>query len=309
MKILIELPTWLGDAVMATPAIQSLINFFQDSQVTLIGSYVSIGSLKHHPKVVKTFILDKQSINLLKTVKSLGEFDVFISFRSSLRSKFMKFWIKAKSKYQFDKNKYNKGHQVEKYNQFIENSLSIKSPAGKLILYTEKKYLYNKKKKLLGINPGATYGSSKRWYPKEFANTAYLLSDKYDIVIFGGPSEKAIAKDIEELLIKKNIQNYQNLAGKTSINELIDKISILDLFITGDSGPMHIAAAFQIPTVSIFGPTNFKETAQWMNPKSKVISKNLDCQPCMKRSCPLNHHNCMKMIKSKDILDGVELLS
>jgi len=309
MKILIELPSWLGDSIMATPAIQNVVNSFSDSKVTLIGSSISIGALKNHPKVFQTFILDKKYITLIKTLKKLDEFDIFISFRSSLRSKFMKFWISATNKYQFDKSIYTAGHQVEKYNHFIEKSLRIKSPPGKLIVHNEEKVFNIKKKKLLGINPGASYGSSKRWYPKEFANTALALSDQYDIIIFGGLNEKVIAKDIEEILIENNIKNYQNLAGDTSINELINKISTLDLFITGDSGPMHLAAAFQIPTVSIFGSTNYKETSQWMNQNSKTITKNLDCQPCMKRTCPLNHHNCMKMIKSSDVLNAITELT
>ena len=66
MKILIELPTWLGDTLMATPAIENLINFFTDPEVTLIGSNVSINALKNHPKVIKIFTLDKKSINFLK---------------------------------------------------------------------------------------------------------------------------------------------------------------------------------------------------------------------------------------------------
>ena len=70
-----------------------------------------------------------------------------------------------------------------------------------------------------------------------------------------GQDEKDIASDIEKYLIEKGVSNYQNLSGQTSITELISQISKLDLFITGDSGPMHLAAAFQIPTVAIFGPT------------------------------------------------------
>ena len=69
---------------------------------------------------------------------------------------------------------------------------------------------------------------------------------------------------------------------------------------------MHLAAALQIPTVSIFGPTKYKETSQWMNQKSKVLTKNLECQPCMKRVCPLKHHNCMKKIESIDVLNSVK---
>jgi heptosyltransferase-2 len=88
---------------------------------------------------------------------------------------------------------------------------------------------------------------------------------------------------------------------------LIDKISNLDLLITGDSGPMHVAAAFQIPTVAIFGPTKDSETSQWMNKKSVIIKKNLECQPCMKRTCPLGHHDCMKKIKAKQVLKAIVL--
>jgi heptosyltransferase-2 len=134
------------------------------------------------------------------------------------------------------------------------------------------------------------------------------LSDQYDIVIFGGPDEQDIALDIEKLLIKKDVKNYKNLAGKTTIPELINHISHLDLFITGDSGPMHVAAAFEVPTVAIFGPTKDDETSQWMNEKSLIVKKNLDCQPCMKRTCPLGHHDCMKLIKAVDVLDSVKSL-
>jgi heptosyltransferase II len=307
MKILIELPTWLGDTVMATPAIENLVNHFKNVEITLLGSLVSIAVLKNHPKVLKTYVLEKKYIYLYKTLKNFDEFDVFFSFRSSLRSKFIKFYISSKSKYQFDNKKNINEHQVEKYNNFINDSLNINSFASKLILHAKDKNT-DRKNKLLGINPGATYGNSKRWYPRKFADVAMDLSNVYDIIIFGGPEEKDIAADIERHLIENGVKNYQNLAAKTSITELINKIANLDLFVTGDSGPMHLAAAFQVPTVTIFGPTNDKETSQWMNEKSMVVKKNLGCQPCMKRSCPLKHHNCMKQVQASDVLEAVKRL-
>jgi heptosyltransferase-2 len=235
----------------------------------------------------------------------LGEFDAFFSFRSSFRSKFLKFFISSKHKYQFDNNRYQHRHQVEKYNDFVNANLNINLPAGKLILHT----VHSNKGSLirkLGINPGASYGSAKRWYPKEFAKVAAQLSGQYDIVIFGGLGEKDMAEDIEKSLIEKGVSNYTNLSGNTTIPELINLISSLDLFITGDSGPMHVAAAFQVPTVAIFGPTKDKETSQWMNDKSIIVKKNLDCQPCMKRTCPLGHHDCMNLIKAVDVLKEIE---
>jgi len=307
MKILIELPTWLGDAIMATPAIENIVNYYNDVEITFIGSFVSIEALKNHPKVIKTLVLDKKYASLYKTAKDLEKFDVFFSFRSSLRTKILKFLISAKNKYQFDKNKYQNRHQVEKYNDFVNDSLLIDLIAGKLQIYG-----YNtakSKKKILGINPGASYGSAKRWYPQEFAKVARELSVEYDIVIFGGSGETDIAGDIEQALINSGVKNYKNLAGNTTITELINKIASLDLFITGDSGPMHVAAAFQVPTVSIFGPTKDKETSQWMNKNSIIVKKNLDCQPCMRRTCPLQHHNCMTLIKAVNVLYAVDRIS
>jgi len=310
MKILIELPTWLGDCVMATPAIENIVNFDNDVEITFIGSFVAIEAMKNHPKVFKTVVLDKKYGVLYKIARELGEFDAFFSFRSSLRAKFLKFLISAKNKYQFDKNKYQHRHQVEKYNDFINDSLKSNFPAGKLVLHADslKLSINNSSLPILGINPGASYGSAKRWHPEKFARVASELSGQYDIVIFGGEDEVDIVMDIEKLLLEKSVKNYQNLAGKTTIPELINHISHLDLFITGDSGPMHVAAAFEVPTVAIFGPTKDDETSQWMNEKSLIVKKNLDCQPCMKRTCPLGHHDCMNLIKAVDVLDSVKSL-
>ena len=113
---------------------------------------------------------------------------------------------------------------------------------------------------------------------------------------------------MENLLIKKRVFNVKNYAGKTSISELVSYISETHLFITGDTGSMHLAATFQIPSVTIFGPTIEKETSQWMNKQSIVVKKDLSCQPCMQKVCPLGHHNCMKLIKADEVLDAVKSL-
>ncbi len=307
MKILIELPSWLGDSAMATPAIENLVNYYKNVEVTLIGSATSIQLLRHHPKVTKSFVLEKNFSNFYKTTKHLGNFNLFISFRGSWRSKILKFLISSEKKHQFNKKIYTDGHQVEKYNQFINTILNIGTRPAKLTLYSRAK-TKNSNIKVLGINPGASYGSAKRWYPEKFAEVARELSINYDIVILGGDGEKEIATDIEKSLIIEGVTNFQNLANKTTIDELVSQINNLDLLITGDSGPMHLAAAFQIPTVAIFGPTKDNETAQWLNEKSLVVKKNLECQPCMRRSCPLGHHNCMKLVESSEVIEAIKAL-
>ena len=291
---------------MASPAIENIVNHYDNIEITLIGSLVSVEVLKNHPNVVNTIIFDSKYNTLYKAYNQLGVFDIYFSFRRSFRAKLLKLLVKAKNKYQFN-NKYQNLHQVEKYVYFVNQSLNINLSAGSLIIHNNAQK--NKKSsRVIGINPGASYGSAKRWYPEQFAKIAIELSGRFDIIIFGGEDEKVFADKIENFLLKENIHNYKNLAGKTSIPELINYISNLDIFITGDSGPMHLAASFKIPTVAIFGPTNDDETSQWMNQKSVVIKKNLDCQPCMKRICPLQHHNCMKLIDSKDIIQAIPLI-
>ena len=308
-KLLIELPTWLGDCVMATPAIENIIKYYKDVEITIIGSKISTLAMKHHPKVQDIEIMEKNISDIKKIRKNREAFDAFFSFRSSFRSHLIKFLSRSQNKYQYSKLKYDFGHQVEKYNNFVNESLSIDSKPSNLKIYRKPKLQYQKyQKPLVGINPGASYGSAKRWSPKGYSEVAKVLSKEYDILIYGGPNELDIAMEIEDELKQSNISNYQNLAGKTDIEALIDSISNLSLFITGDSGPMHIAAAFQIPTVAIFGPTRDKETSQWMNARNFIVKKNLDCQPCMKRTCPLGHHHCMSLIDSKDVLNAVRKL-
>ena len=292
---------------MATPAIENIINYYNDIEITFIGSIVSIEALKNHPKVTEVIVLDKKYKSLYKIYNRLGVFDVYFTFRSSFRAKLLRFFVKSKNNYQFNNKKYQNRHQVEKYVDFVNDSLNINFPAGNLTIHPSAPK-EKTSSKILGINPGASYGSAKRWYPNQFAKIAIKLSDKFDIIIFGGIDEQDFAKEIEKILIKKDIKNYRNLAGKTSITALISYISNLDIFITADSGPMHLAASLKIPTIAIFGPTNDVETSQWKNPKSIVVKKNLDCQPCMKRTCPLKHHNCMKLIEAQEVIDSIPLI-
>ena len=309
MRILIELPSWLGDSVMATPAIKNLLNYYDDSEVILIGSSLSIEVFKNNDKIFHSQVIDKSYLSLYKISRKLGTFDAFFSFRRTYRSKFLKLLILSKRKFQFNRKKYQNFHLVEKYNKFINESLKTNFKAGNLNINSNYKS-YNKSSfPIIGINPGAKYGTAKIWYPEEYAKVAIELSSQYKILIFGSLNEKKIANEIESLLIKKGVSNYENLAGKTSISQLINIISSIDLFITGDSGPMHLAASFQIPSITIFGPTIDTETSQWMNKKSVVVKKNLDCQPCMQRVCPLKHHNCMKLIKANDILNAIDSLN
>ncbi len=320
-SILIILPNWLGDAVMATPAIEALCECYPHATLTFVGSFVSIEALKYHP-LCKAYYIDetkKSGSRLLNTYrfgKKIGKHDIAISFRNQLHASLLLTFTNssitiARSSWHAallltEHPALKQGHLVEQYVGLVETLTNEKvQPVSPLRLFIEP-HTYTKP--TLGINPGATYGSAKRWYPEKFAQVASHYADQYEIVIFGGPTETKMAKAIEDELRVLGISNVTNVAGKTSIKELCSYIGGLSLFITNDSGPMHVAAAYQVPTVTVFGPTRHLETSQWKNRQSKIVRHELECAPCMKRECPLKHHDCMKKIEADEVIEAINEL-
>ena len=153
----------------------------------------------------------------------------------------------------------------------------------------------------IGINPGAAYGSAKRWEEQYFVEIIlHFLKNDCAVFIFGNDS----------LNLPPNIaQNprLHNLIRQTTISELVDYIALMDIFISNDSGPMHIAAAFRVPLIAIFGATNAKETAPWVD-NAVILDKHLPCAPCKRRECPLKHHNCMKLITPDEVIESVNTI-
>ena len=179
MKILIELPSWLGDSVMTTPAIENIVSYFKNPEITLIGPKISIAVFKSHPNVVRAYEIKKNIGLFYKFSKDLGFFDIYISFRGSIRSRTFKLFVKSLQKYQFDKNKYRGVHQVEKYNNFINDALGISFHPNELKIYQKKKIGDKSKIQTVGINPGASFGDAKRWQTQDFAEVIIGLSKKY----------------------------------------------------------------------------------------------------------------------------------
>ena len=154
---------------------------------------------------------------------------------------------------------------------------------------------------LIGINPGATYGSAKRWPAKNFACLIDIITSELNgrVVLFGGRSEIAMANEI--IQETQNPSPVLNVAGKTDLRELAALISECSAFITNDSGPMHMAYALNVPTVAIFGSTDSTATGP-VGEGHKVITKNIPCSPCLKRECPEGHLRCMTGITPDEVL-------
>ncbi len=318
MNLLIILPNWLGDAVMATAAIETLCECLPHARLTLVGSLVSVEALKHHP-YCRRAVVDRTKeggsrlINTYKLAKELGPHDAAVSFRNQIHASLLlkltgtprtvarKSWHSAlllTDAVALPRDI----HLVQQY-QMLAGRLCGEPATMPLRLFLPPERF---ERPTLGINPGATYGSAKRWYPEKFAAVAAHFADRYDIVIFGGPGETEMADAIEKDLIAGGVGNCKNLAGKTTVEQLIAAIGGLSLFITNDSGPMHVAAAYQVPTVAVFGPTRHHETSQWENRKSAIVRHDMECAPCMKRECPLKHHECMKSIEAEEVIEAAE---
>ena len=159
---------------------------------------------------------------------------------------------------------------------------------------------------LVGVNPGAYFGSAKRWLSDRFAELLDRLIERNDadVVIFGASSELQLAQSIESLMRRQPLI----LSGKTTLAELIAMISICDLFITNDSGPMHLAAAVQVPTLAIFGPTDEIATGP-LSPTAVLIKKRVECSPCLLRECPIDHR-CMTRISVDEVYaQAVQMLN
>jgi heptosyltransferase II len=318
MKLLVILPNWLGDAVMATPAIEALCRIYPEAELTLVGSFVSIEALKYHPQCKRHYVDETKKggnrfLNTYRFAQEIGVHDMAITFRNQLHSTLLLYWsgtpITAgrRSWHSALLLKHaikpsHPSHLVEQYRDIAQSLSNEPLQLGNLQLHIPP---HRYTRPTLGINPGATYGSAKRWYPEKFADVARAFAERYDIVIFGGPNEVEMANEIESRLSAINVTN---LAGKTSIAQLCSFLGGLDLFITNDSGPMHVAAAYRVPTVAVFGPTRHLETSQWRNEKSVIVRHEMECAPCMKRECPLGHHECMKGITSNEVIEALKTL-
>ena len=143
------------------------------------------------------------------------------------------------------------------------------------------------KRPILGINPGASYGSAKQWLPDRFAEVARRIIEELggSVVVFGGPGEVDIAADITGRLSGIDTSKLMNMAGKTSLRELASLMSECDSILSNDSGPMHMADAMGVPLTAIFGSTSAELTGP-RKASSQSIVAPLECSPCFKRVCP-----------------------
>jgi heptosyltransferase-2 len=342
-NILVREVNWIGDAVMTMPALRALGIANPDARITLLAKPWVSGLFEKDPNVDDIIIYEESYKGLTGKFKLAQEirkhgFCMAMLFQNAFDAAFLAFLAGIPERMGYKRD--GRGILLTKAFPFddhaktvhhIEYYLDIVRKAGFpgrnelpwIYLAPQERIEARDKIKTLrrpvvGINPGATYGSSKRWHPERFAEVAYRIVSEMrgSAVIFGGPSETAIVKEIEQEFNKLSgnpgpdlspdiPHSLLNMAGRTNLRELIALISECDLLVTNDSGPMHIGYAVRTPVVAIFGPTSPEHTGP-VGKKDIVIKKDLDCAPCFERECRKHNLRCMDLITSAEVFDAVK---
>jgi len=330
-NIIVRMPNWIGDLVMATPILADLRKAYPKASITAM-VHEKIGViLEADPAVDELFLFSRgkgmirriRQRNIVEKLRD-GKYDLGILLTNSFSSAW-RFWqggIKNKVGFRADGRSFLLDHPVAfpkqrktqhlviTYKALLEH-LGIPRSETAPHLYLKKveaawelvkRFDISSDAKLIGINPGAAYGSAKCWLPERFHAVAKRLLEQdpsHAVLFFGDLSHKNLINEICQGLPARAV----NLAGQTDLQALMALISICSVFLTNDSGPMHIADSLNVPLVALFGSTDPIVTGPYRH-SSSVMQKKVPCSPCFKRVCPIDFP-CMKGLTVDDVFNRV----
>jgi heptosyltransferase-2 len=333
-NVLVVQTSFLGDTVLTLPLLSEIKRRYPAGKLTLLCAPVAAELLGSHEVIDEVIVDDKRRqdggiLGLWRKAKVLEQkkFTLAISPHKSLRSALLLFLARIPRRVGF---RQSKGaflfHDLADRNpgrHDVERNLSILQPLG---IPTEtcrrgidlpvleagreqSRHLFQAlgvdlNKTVIGINAGSVW-PTKRWAADLFAQLITKLKQNLncEIVLFGGPEDHETVAIIQALCGTEVV----NLSGKTALPDLPAAISACDLFITNDSGPMHIAVGCAVPVVAIFCATTPSLGFYPYSSKAVVVQKDLPCRPCSShggRRCPLGTEDCIKLIRSEDVFQA-----
>jgi len=335
-KILVFCPNWVGDVVMATPAFDCLRqNFPQARIIALIRRYAQ-GVISDGPWFDQIIECQDKTIGgyikMVRTIRSLNPDLCMVlpnSFRSALlarlggsgqiygyrrdgrtillssgpaprRIRNERLPIPM-TQYYLDICRWLKLKMPESSKPRLFFSESLQTQSDKLL----KRYGITSSDMVVGLNPGAKFGSSKCWPPDYFASLANLISEKWPckLLLFVGPGEADLGQSIAGSSRAAIINTGPDNIDLSLLKPLINRCQLL---VTNDTGPRHYAVAFDVPVVVIMGPTDPRYTDTNLE-KTLILRQQLDCSPCHEKTCSLEHE-CMTGITPRDVLLGSQQL-
>ncbi len=331
-NLLVRGVNWIGDSVMTLPALRALRKGLPGTKISLLVKQWVYPVFENSPHIDELIIYNEKHKGIIGKIRlsrllHQKKFCSAILLQNAFDAALLAFFAGIKERIGYDRDgrgflltsavpvpQYEKKtHQIHYYLNLLDQ-IGIKTDYSLPYIYltldermNARKLLKDMKRPILGINPGATYGSAKRWFPDRFAEVAnWFIKDTHgSVVIFGGKNETDIAQEIDKYILQDKLL----LAGNTSLRELISLISECDAFITNDSGPLHIAYAVRTPLVAIFGSTDHVLTGPPHGTDGDgnvVVTSNLSCSPCFERTCQSEDMMCMHAITSDDVYLGIK---
>ncbi len=327
-RILVRGVNWVGDTILSYPTVQQLKSLFPKSHLAILLPSHLADLWKTFPYVDEIIPFQKkggigsvwEDLNLSQSLKE-RRFDLALILPRSFRSAFHIYFarIPIRIGYQNEGRSLFLTHRIRRtretlnihrvlyYQRLLEPFGKIEnSPSPQIYLREEERRWADqvlkdlgirRERPLIGMNPGATYGLAKCWYPERFGELGKRLSEKWQasIFLFGKEEERPIVHEIQRHLGGKGI----DLTGKTSLLQLAALLERCSLLVTNDTGTMHVAAAVGIPVVALFGSTPHRITGPWGD-GHVVVRKEVACSPCWKRVCPTDHR-CMELITVDEV--------
>ena len=319
-KILMRGPNWVGDSILAIPAMKAVRARFPDAEITLLVRPWVAGVFKAAPFINRLWTEPRPAgigdwMRITSSIRK-NRFDMALLFPNSFESAAMIFLGRVPQRvgYGTDGRRWlltnslkpvrEKRHQIHYYLDLAGAvSANVDQPSIAIEATTEERTQASRllassgiaaDRHFLVLNPGAAYGSAKRWSEEGFADAGDTLAEEMDldVVIIGSEVERTIAESIQRRMRSR----VAVLNGQTSLETLIGVISGSSLVLTNDSGPMHMAAALGVPTVAVFGATDDVVTGPW-GPHARVVKEPVECSPCMLRECPIDHR-CMTRVSA-----------
>ncbi len=312
---------WVGDNVLALPAYKALQHRFRSEGGIAVAAPRNVAPLLEATGVFKEVIPWTRST--MARIRALRErrFRRAIIFPNSFRSAAITFAAGINERWGFPtdmrrvflnhpvERREPRGHQLDDYNallaalnapRVVDDIPTIKLPAA-VREHGRKRLLeigLHLDRPVFGIHAGGLYGLAKHWGEEHYVEVVKgLRLEGFDVVLLTSPGERAQAERIATTCNGVPIIGHDG-----DVLELAAAMSHCSAVITNDSGPLHVAAALAIPSVSIFGPTDPERTV--IPGATHVISQRLACQPCYQRECPLGHHRCMADVSSTEVLEA-----
>jgi heptosyltransferase-2 len=162
---------------------------------------------------------------------------------------------------------------------------------------------------VIGVSPGAAYGDAKRWLPERFAESARAVAAALGatVLVFGSAAERELCEAVTAGVRGGGV-DARNLAGGTTLTEFIDLAAACRLYLTNDSGAMHVASALGVPTVAVFGATDDVTTGP-TGPLVRVVREHAECSPCLLRDCPIDHRCMTRVTPDRVAAVSLELIN